>query len=192
MCIRDSDITLAGAELILVGEVEDSVDIGTLVLYLVHDTAFWLYAVHPFRKGVDGVLCCLTRGGVHGQHAGCFRQVKEPPVLIGSDDPVGHPVIIQLKGIVCKALEQAASKQTDMAVQVVQYIRIGLVFNLVVRHKGNIADIAGRHHDIARGAVHVLKPFEEAGVFQGNHPDPVSYTHLDVYKRQPSCHAGIL
>ena len=73
-----------------------------------------------------------------------------------------------------------------MAVQVVQYIRIGLVFNLVVRHKGNIADIAGRHHDIARGAVHVLKPFEEAGVFQGNHPDQLSVYLLD--DRDPQDH----
>ena len=57
-----------------------------------------------------------------------------------------------------------------MTIQVIQDIGVCLVLDLVVRYQGDIADITGRYHNVSRRAVHVLKPFKEAGVLQGNHP----------------------
>ena len=101
---------LAGAEFILVGEVENAVHIDTLVLYLLHYKILRLYAVHPIRQCGNGIMGGLSVVALTVSTPS-FRQVKEPAVLIGGNDPVRNPVIIQLKGIVCKTFKESAAKE---------------------------------------------------------------------------------
>ena len=90
--------------------------IDTLVLYLLHYKILRLYAVHPIRQCGDGIMGGLSCGGIDRQHSVGLRQVKEPAVLIGGNDPVRNAVIIQLKGIVRKTFKESAAKEAHMAV----------------------------------------------------------------------------
>ena len=90
--------------------------IDTLVLYLLHNKILGLYTVHPLRQGSYGIMGGFACGGIDGQHPVGLRQVKEPAVLVGGNDPVGYAVIVQLKGVIRKTFEEAAPKETHMAV----------------------------------------------------------------------------
>ena len=91
-------------------------NIGALILNLLHDKLFRLNAVYPFRQIIHTVVISFTSGGVYNRHAACLRKTEQPAVLIGSDYPVGNAIVIQLEGVIRHTPEEAALKQAYMAV----------------------------------------------------------------------------
>ncbi len=87
-----------------------------LVLNLLHHEILRLHAVYPIRQCGDGIMGGLSGGGIDRQYSVCLRQVKEPAVLIGGNNPVRNAVIIQLKGIIRKTFKESAAKEAHMAV----------------------------------------------------------------------------
>lgn len=79
--VVDDGLTLGSTILVLIREVEDTMDIFALVVDLVDNEVLRLNTVHPVRHLIDGVVLYIAGGGIHCIDALGLRQGKAPGIL---------------------------------------------------------------------------------------------------------------
>lgn len=76
--VVNDGLTLGSTVLVLIREVEDTMDIFALVVDLVDDEVLRLNTVHPVRHLIDGVVLHIAGGGIHGIDALGLRAGQSP------------------------------------------------------------------------------------------------------------------